>query len=61
MRVAEVRPIGRCGRQDARHDSDPEAGRDGGGGMKLLLTSGGVTNRSIRTALVRLLGKPIDA
>jgi dipeptidase E len=28
--------------------------------LKLLLTSGGVTNPSIRTALVDLLGKPID-
>lgn len=28
--------------------------------MKLLLTSGGVTNPSIRRALVRLLGKPIE-
>ncbi len=28
--------------------------------MKLLLTSGGVTNSSIRGALVRLLGKPIE-
>lgn len=28
--------------------------------MKLLLTSGGVTNPSIRAELVRLLGKPID-
>jgi dipeptidase E len=28
--------------------------------VKLLLTSGGVTNTSIRTALVDLLGKPID-
>ncbi len=27
--------------------------------MKLLLTSGGVTNASIREALVELLGKPI--
>ena len=27
--------------------------------MKLLLTSGGVTNASIRGALVELLGKPI--
>jgi dipeptidase E len=27
--------------------------------MKLLLTSGGVTNRSIEDALVELLGKPI--
>ena len=27
--------------------------------MKLLLTSGGVTNQSIRSALVQLLGKPI--
>lgn len=29
-------------------------------GMKLLLTSGGVTNGSIRDALVDLLGKPIE-
>jgi dipeptidase E len=29
--------------------------------VKLLLTSGGVTNPSIREALVRLLGKPISA
>ncbi|MGO4594276.1 Type 1 glutamine amidotransferase-like domain-containing protein [Leifsonia sp. 2TAF2] len=28
--------------------------------MKLLLTSGGVTNSSIRDALIRLLGKPIS-
>ena len=28
--------------------------------MKLLLTSGGVTNASIRDALVSLLDKPID-
>jgi dipeptidase E len=28
--------------------------------LKLLLTSGGVTNASIREALVRLLGKPIE-
>jgi len=28
--------------------------------MKLLLTSGGVTNASIRSALVKLLGKPIE-
>jgi dipeptidase E len=28
--------------------------------LKLLLTSGGVTNPSIRSALVQLLGKPID-
>ena len=27
--------------------------------MKLLLTSGGVTNASIRAALVDLLGKPV--
>src|SRR4051812_43331062 len=30
-----------------------------GGGMKLLLTSGGVNNQSIEAALVDLLGKPI--
>ena len=29
--------------------------------MKLLLTSGGVTNTSIRDALVGMLGKPISA
>ncbi len=28
--------------------------------MKLLLTSGGITNETIRAELVRLLGKPID-
>ncbi|MBT0993774.1 Type 1 glutamine amidotransferase-like domain-containing protein [Cellulomonas sp. DKR-3] len=28
--------------------------------MKLLLTSGGVTNPSIRAALVRMLGKPVE-
>ncbi len=28
--------------------------------MKLLLTSGGVTNPSIRGALVDLLGKPVE-
>lgn len=28
--------------------------------LKLLLTSGGVTNASIRSALVRLLGRPVD-
>ena len=32
---------------------------DSGGILKLLLTSGGVTNTSIRDALVDLLGKPI--
>jgi len=32
---------------------------DPGGIVKLLLTSGGVTNASIRSALVRLLGKPV--
>ena len=30
-----------------------------GGALKLLLTSGGVTNPSIKSALVQLLGKPI--
>jgi dipeptidase E len=30
-----------------------------GGIVKLLLTSGGVTNPSIREALVELLGKPV--
>ena len=34
-------------------------GRGHGGTMKLLLTSGGVTNASIRDALVEMLGKPI--
>jgi dipeptidase E len=37
----------------------PSAG-ELGGTAKLLLTSGGVTNSSIRSALVQLLGKPID-
>jgi len=32
---------------------------ESGGILKLLLTSGGVTNTSIREALVGLLGKPI--
>jgi len=31
---------------------------ESGGLLKLLLTSGGVTNTSIRDALVDLLGKP---
>jgi dipeptidase E len=34
-------------------------GQHHGGIVKLLLTSGGVTNESIRAALVELLGKPI--
>jgi dipeptidase E len=33
--------------------------RESGGTVKLLLTSGGVTNPSIHSALVQLLGKPI--
>jgi dipeptidase E len=33
---------------------------DSGGIVKLLLTSGGVTNTSIRDALIELLGKPIS-
>ena len=33
--------------------------REFGGPLKLLLTSGGVTNPSIHSALVQLLGKPI--
>jgi hypothetical protein len=32
---------------------------DSGGTLKLLLTSGGITNPSIHAALVQLLGKPI--
>jgi dipeptidase E len=38
----------------------PPASIEFGGDLKLLLTSGGVTNTSIRDALVGLLGKPID-
>src|SRR5881394_133936 len=38
--------------------SNPSA-REFGGTLKLLLTSGGVTNPSIHSALVELLGKPI--
>ena len=37
----------------------PPSARDHGGTLKLLLTSGGVTNPSIHSALVQLLGKPI--
>src|SRR6188472_3853403 len=37
----------------------PHSALDSGGIVKLLLTSGGVTNASIRDALVELLGKPI--
>ena len=37
----------------------PHSALDSGGIVKLLLTSGGVTNTSIRDALVDLLGKPI--
>ena len=37
----------------------PHSALDSGGILKLLLTSGGVTNTSIRDALVDLLGKPI--
>src|SRR3954462_11534246 len=39
--------------------SHPPSTRAFGGTLKLLLTSGGVTNPSIRSALVDLLGKPI--
>jgi dipeptidase E len=28
--------------------------------MKLLLASGGITNKSIKNALIELLGKPIE-
>lgn len=38
----------------------PPSARDFGDTLRLLLTSGGVTNSSIRSVLVRLLGKPID-
>ena len=31
-----------------------------GGTVKLLLTSGGVTNASIHSVLVELLGKPVE-
>src|SRR5947208_11638758 len=50
-------------------ESDPVCSADSDGGqrlqgrtwtMKLLLTSAGVRNASIRTALVELLGKPIE-
>jgi dipeptidase E len=37
----------------------PPFARELGGTLKLLLTSGGVTNPSIHSALVQLLGKPI--
>src|SRR5215218_7098083 len=38
----------------------PPSARELGGILKLLLTSGGVTNPSIHSALVQLLGKPVD-
>lgn len=38
----------------------PPSVRASGGTLKLLLTSGGVTNPSIRSALLQMLGKPID-
>jgi dipeptidase E len=37
----------------------PQSRSKSGGTLKLLLTSGGVTNASIREALVEMLGKPI--
>ena len=37
----------------------PPSAREFGGTLKLLLTSGGVTNPRIQSALVQLLGKPI--
>jgi dipeptidase E len=41
------------------HPSHSPFTRATGDSMKLLLTSGGVTNASIHSALVRLLGKPV--
>ena len=40
-------------------EAHPPFAREFGGTLKLLLTSGGVTNPSIHSALVQLLGKPI--
>ena len=37
----------------------PPSAREFGGTLKLLTTSAGVTNPSIHSALVQLLGKPI--
>jgi dipeptidase E len=39
----------------------PPSSSKSGGIVKLLLTSGGVTNASIRDALVKMLGRPIEA
>src|SRR5689334_116889 len=44
----------------ASSSSPSPSGRDFGGTLKLLLTSGGVTNPSIHSALVQLLGKPVS-
>jgi dipeptidase E len=46
------------GRVVGLHRQDPLA-RNPGGTLKLLLASGGVTNPSIHSALVELLGKPV--
>src|SRR3954451_14281607 len=42
-----------------RLQSHPPTARELGDTLKLLLTSGGVTNPSIHSALVQLLGKPV--
>src|SRR5690349_16436019 len=44
----------------ARASARTDPSLESGGMLKLLLTSGGITNVSIRDALVDLLGKPID-
>jgi dipeptidase E len=44
---------------DRNYSADRQVPHDFGGIVKLLLTSGGVTNPSIHSALVELLGKPI--
>jgi dipeptidase E len=55
--VQDARPEFAAGRdQYALVSAAPESG----GTLKLLLTSGGVSNPSIREALVDLLGKPIE-
>src|SRR5215471_12800675 len=66
-RSARLRHLG-VRRTRAHHPGKTASGRftsrrrrEPGGGMRLLLTSDGITNAGIREALVGLLGKPIAA
>ncbi len=57
--ASPVTPKGRVSVVPPAYDL-PETRGSPGGAVKLLLTSGGVTNGSIRDALLGMLGKPID-